>query len=66
MRKGPDVADDPTADVHIYYPHTDPEKEDIRTVPAGALGGFTNSGWVVVDAAGRRKAQQPVTPSKES
>jgi hypothetical protein len=37
-------------------------------VPRGALGGFTDHGWVVLDAAGRKKAQQPASPSaaKES
>jgi hypothetical protein len=62
MRKGPAVADDPTAEVTIQYPHT----LETRTVPAGSLPGFTEYGWVVLDAAGRRKAQQPATPSKEN
>jgi hypothetical protein len=56
------VADDLTAEVTIQYPPTG----ETRTVMAGAVAGFTDEhGWVVVDAAGRRKAQQPTTPSKE-
>lgn len=56
--KEPAVADeDLTAEVQIKYPATEEE----RTVPAGAVSGFTNSGWVVLDAAGRRKAQQPTS-----
>lgn len=61
MRKAPAVADSPFDDVTIQYPPT----EETRVVNRGAVGGFTNSGWVVLDAAGRKKAQQP-TASKEN
>jgi len=57
--KGTTVADDPTADVTIRNEVTLEE----RTVPAGAVPFFVNpeSGFVVIDAAGRKKAQQPTT-----
>ncbi len=58
------MADDPTAEVTIKYPPT----EEIRTVPAGSLGGFTNHGWVVLDAAGRvnSRATSAANSTKES
>ena len=61
------MADDLTAEVTIKYPPT----EEVRTVMAGAVSGFTNHGWVVLDAAGRvntraTTAANTVTPSKES
>ena len=49
------MADDPTAEVTIRNEVTLEE----RTVPAGAVQFFTNSGFVVLDAAGRKKATQP-------
>ena len=56
------MADDPTADVTIRNESTGEE----RTVPAGAVAFFTNpqSGFVVLDAAGRKKAAQPNTENK--
>lgn len=39
---------------------------EVREVPRGALPFFTNQGFVELDAAGRRKAQQTTTPVKES
>lgn len=57
------MADDPTADVTIRNEATLEE----RTVPAGAVQFFTNpqsGGWVVLDAAGRKKSSQPTTDSK--
>lgn len=56
--------EDLTELVNIKYEPT----EETREVQRGALGGFTNHGWVVLDAAGRKKASQPTTPTaaKES
>jgi hypothetical protein len=52
------VADeDLTAEVTIKYPPTEEE----RTVARGAVSGFTNYGWVELDAAGRKKAHQPTS-----
>lgn len=57
------MADNPFDDVTIRNEATLEE----RTVNAGAVPFFTNSGgWVVLDSAGRKKAQQPTTPGKES
>lgn len=60
MRKGPAVADDLSELVPIKYEPT----EEVREVPRGALRGFTDHGWVVLDAAGRKKAHQPNHDSK--
>lgn len=59
------MADDPTADVTIRNEATLEE----RTVPAGAVPFYTNpesGNWVVLDAAGRKKASQPATPGKDA
>lgn len=53
---------DPTELVAIKYESTG----EVREVPRGALPFFTNQGFVELDAAGRRKAQQTTTPVKES
>jgi len=56
MRKGPAVADSVTI--------RSPFGEE-RRVPEGAVPYFTNQGFVVLDSAGRKKAQQqhPATAS---
>lgn len=51
--------EDLTAEVTIKYPPTEEE----RIVPRGAVSGFTNSGWIELDAAGRKKAHQPAAPT---
>jgi hypothetical protein len=61
MRKGPAVADEDLLElVTIQYPPTGETMER----PRGSLLGFTEYGWVVLDAAGRKKAVQPTTDSK--
>lgn len=64
VTKGAPVADDPTAEVTIKYPPT----EETRTVMAGAVSGFTNHGWVVLDSTGRvnTRATSAANTSKES
>lgn len=51
--------EDLTAEVTIKYPPTEEEK----TVPRGAVSGFTNSGWVELDAASRKKSHQVAAPT---
>lgn len=41
-----------------------PETGETREVFRGSLAGFVNQGFEVLDAAGRKKAQQP-TPASE-
>lgn len=53
------MAEDLTELVTIRYEATEEEKQVTR----GSLSGFTDYGWVVLDAAGRKKAQQPAAPT---
>lgn len=57
------MADEPDTDVTIRN-----EFGAEKDVPKGAVPYFTNSGWVELDAAGRKKAHQTTTvaPPKES
>jgi hypothetical protein len=53
---------DQTELVTIQYPPTLSKRE----VPRGALSGFTNQGWVVLDSAGRVNSKATSTANNTS